>query len=286
MSRMIHFKRNKEATREENEQMMAMIVRELSGDWVHPIKCDEIQGQNRWFYDEIVYFGAQEDLAKGGPVDFFAKASMVDRFNFDEQRVGFFYVEDPECRRLRDLDPEKSFIVIYNGENSIPFILEIGKDEVDLARLIFEINTGIVKGTPRWGQRANTAVFTHYVNGLIYMIPEMMEPTEMQKDWRMMLMVRLVELIQEKRFSFFVPILSPFTQEPADRMLVPQLSSLIEAKKEELPNFFVLHPLTEQVVPYPRPLDDVKTFSPELILLWARRTILYLEVEQFELEIE
>jgi len=64
-------------------------------------------------------------------------------------------------------------------------------------------------------------------------------------------------------------------------MLVPQLSTLIDAKKEELPNFFVLHPLTEQVVPYPNPIDDIKSVSPELILLWARQTILELEMEHF-----
>jgi len=39
------------------------------------------------------------------------------------------------------------------------------------------------------------------------------------------------------------------------------------------------------VVPYPDSLDDVSKFSPELILLWARRTILYLEIEKMEMEI-
>lgn len=39
------------------------------------------------------------------------------------------------------------------------------------------------------------------------------------------------------------------------------------------------------MVPYPDSLDDVTKFSPELILLWARRTILYLEIEKMELEI-
>ena len=47
----------------------------------------------------------------------------------------------------------------------------------------------------------------------------------------------------------------------------------------------MLHPLTDAVVPYPHPLVDVNNFSPELILLWARRTVLYLEIELFEGEI-
>jgi len=60
----------------------------------------------------------------------------------------------------------------------------------------------------------------------------------------------------------------------------------LEIKKEELPNYFILHPYTNQVVPYPETVDDVTKFSPELILLWARRTVLYLEVELWEKDIQ
>jgi hypothetical protein len=60
----------------------------------------------------------------------------------------------------------------------------------------------------------------------------------------------------------------------------------MDVKKEEMPNFFVLHPMTDQLVPYPHSLEDHKNVSPELVLLWARRTVLYLETEQFEAEIK
>ena len=40
------------------------------------------------------------------------------------------------------------------------------------------------------------------------------------------------------------------------------------------------------MVPYPGHLSEVHKFSPELILLWARRTILYLEIEHFEGQIK
>ena len=68
-------------------------------------------------------------------------------------------------------------------------------------------------------------------------------------------------------------------------MLVPQLSETLGIMIEETPNFWVLNPFTEQVVMNPEPLDDINNFSPELILLWARRTVLYLEIEAFEQEI-
>ena len=69
-------------------------------------------------------------------------------------------------------------------------------------------------------------------------------------------------------------------------MLVPQLSGLLNVKKEELPNFFVLHPYSQQVVAYPDLQDDFKKHSPEQILLWGRRTILYMDVEIWENDIK
>ena len=107
-----------------------------------------------------------------------------------------------------------------------------------------EVSLGVVKGTPRWGQRAQDAIFTHYANGLIYMMPDQIEPKEMMEDWKVMLMVRMIEMMQENDTSF-IPIVTPLIQEPADKMFVPQLSEMMEVKKEDLPNYFVLHPLTE-----------------------------------------
>lgn len=40
----------------------AEMVRELTGDWFLQVNCDEIQGKNRDYYDELVYFGAKADL--------------------------------------------------------------------------------------------------------------------------------------------------------------------------------------------------------------------------------
>lgn len=134
---------------------------------------------------------------------------MADRFNFDEGRIGFHYNADPQCREDRGLERDKKYIVIYNGENSIPYILEFEKDHIDLRRLMYEVTVWGVKGTPRWGQRAHSAVFDFFSNALIFMIPDAMSPEEMQKDWRVMLMVRMIEMIQEHETSF-VPLIVPF----------------------------------------------------------------------------
>ena len=61
---------------------------------------------------------------------------MFDRYSFDEQRVGFYFNSDPQCKKLRDLDPVKDYIVIYNGENSVPSIHIVeDEDSVDVAHL-------------------------------------------------------------------------------------------------------------------------------------------------------
>lgn len=40
-----------------------------------------------------------------------------------------------------------------------------------------------------------------------------------------------------------IPVIAPFLQTPSQGvMLVPQLSEIIGAKKEDLPNYFVIHP--------------------------------------------
>ena len=50
----------------ENERVLANIVKLLTGDWIEEIACDDIQSPERHNYDEVVYFGAKEDLLPDG----------------------------------------------------------------------------------------------------------------------------------------------------------------------------------------------------------------------------
>ena len=47
--------------------------------------------------------------------------------------------------------------------------MELGLNNIELSRLFYETTIGCVKGTPRWGQRAHSAVFDFNTNALIYM---------------------------------------------------------------------------------------------------------------------
>ncbi len=39
------------------EKRLALAVRELTGEWFREIDCNDIQKDQRFFYDEVVYFG-------------------------------------------------------------------------------------------------------------------------------------------------------------------------------------------------------------------------------------
>ena len=108
---------------------MAGVIRELTGDWIHEIQsCDEIQAADRRYHDEVVYFGPKTDLVEGdvfSPKVKRSKAwdlialSMVDRYNYDEQKVGFFHILHP-CKKNYGLDIYNDYVVFFNGDQVKP----------------------------------------------------------------------------------------------------------------------------------------------------------------------
>ena len=70
MHRMIHWETVSQEW-EEAVHTFATAVRELTGDFVKKIKCEDIQKPGRdqkkdGFWNEVIYFGDKEDLAVGG----------------------------------------------------------------------------------------------------------------------------------------------------------------------------------------------------------------------------
>lgn len=135
------------------------IVAELTGEFVVPVKCDEIQSQYRTNYNEIIYFGAKADLEKDGKAAALSHVSMIDKYEYDNERYAVMYIEDPECRVKRQFDPDVEYIVIYNGVNKSPRVIEVGKDEFDTFSLIYHMTLDAVYGTPKWGTRAKNCLF-------------------------------------------------------------------------------------------------------------------------------
>lgn len=103
---------------------LALIIKELTGEWLHFMPCDSIQSEGRYYYDELIYFGPTADLEVGGIAHDLEYVSQIDRYNFDEQRIGFFYNDDPECAKSNGLNDEKKWLVLYNGEKTTPHAWE------------------------------------------------------------------------------------------------------------------------------------------------------------------
>ena len=79
------------------------MIRGLTGDWVEEIACEDIQNDVRKTYDEVVYFGDAADLSETGKAKSISTVSMVDKYTYDESRVGFYYNNDPECHKQHQL---------------------------------------------------------------------------------------------------------------------------------------------------------------------------------------
>ena len=274
-------------TKAEDEAHLALIIKELTGDFVEPITCSDIQAEMRHHYDEVVYMGPKKEIEEGGSLELFEQLAKVDRYNFDDQRAGFYYTEDAACRTEHDLDDEKSYIVFFNGENSIWNHIEVTPDTVNFEQLMFTLNTSIVKGTARWSQRSYSALFDFYMTGIVYLMPEdaLSNVVLTMKDWRVALMAKVIEWTQEND-SMFIPVIQDWDVEEEEDMLIPSMVNLLGATKEDLPHLYLFHPISDKAVPYPEKLDDINNFSPELIMAWAEKTNLSLEVDHFAEEIK
>ena len=74
-----------------------------------------------------------------------------------------------------------------------------------MKQMMFTLHTGIVKGTPRWGERAYSALYDLNQNGLIYYMGERGSMDEIRQDWRVMLMLEVNKWMQHHN-ALFVPI--------------------------------------------------------------------------------
>ena len=55
---------------------------------------------------------------------------------------------------------------------------------------------GVSKGSPRWGQRTQSAIFDYKTPAMIYMYADTMTPQELSEDWRASLFVKVTEQLQ------------------------------------------------------------------------------------------
>ena len=164
----------------------------------------------------MVYFGAKDDLEKEGTAELLKQLAMVDRYNFDHQRAGFYVNSEANCLGEHDLEEGKKYIVFFNGENSIPQHLTVDEDFINFEQLMFTLNTAIVKGTARWSQRSYSALYDFWMNGIVFLMEEkaLSQVVLTKDDWRVALMAKITEWTQEND-SLFIPIIQDWDMDDA-----------------------------------------------------------------------
>ena len=170
MSRFMHYSMAEE-TPEEDAATFGHLIRFLTGEYYEPIECDAMQADDRDFYDEVIYLGSEESL-KGDHAMMLQTISQLDRFNFDQQRIGFYTNFDKECWKKYGLETDNNYLLMLNGLNSIESHLVLDEEVFQLPHeLLYAINLQIQKGTPRWSQRTYNVIFDHMNPALVLMLP-------------------------------------------------------------------------------------------------------------------
>ena len=93
-------------------------------------------------------------------------------------------------------------------------------------------------------------------------------------------MAKCTEWIQDND-SHLVPIYASYDMEQGDPTL-PSLAYLLDAKTDDLPHIYFFNSYTGLVMAFPEKLDDVKKFSPELVIEWTSIADIEINLQVFE----
>lgn len=99
-------------------------------------------------------------------------------------------------------------------------------------------------------------------------------------DWRVALMAKITEWMQENDTSF-IPVIGHWDLEE-ENLPVPSLVEILGIHKDDIPHLYLYHPFSHTTEAYPEKLDDITKFSPELVMLWAENTVLKWQIDDFD----
>ena len=61
---------------------------------------------------------------------------------------------------------------------------------------------------------------------------------------------------------------------------------MLDASVEDVPHIYLLHSMSESAVMYPEKLDDVNKFTPEVIMAWAEKAAIEIDLANYKEQIE
>lgn len=103
----------------------------------------------------MVYFGPVEDIKVEGSKAYGLKQiSVYEKYEINKQHAGFFYNDDKECAKKYGLDKDKQYVVMFNGNNTAPYIQEVPKEGLDPVKLLNETFVRSAIRIASWGHQA------------------------------------------------------------------------------------------------------------------------------------
>lgn len=221
----------------------------------------------------FIYFGSEADLGEEGSMSHIKDLAAFDRFHNPHEPINFYVNTEPECKAERQFEPDQPAVALFVHEEVLPFSLQAPDDDLSMANLTRWLNVSILQFSLRWGGRASTVIDKIFYNGIVLVLPDgdvtekgnfLAEVVGAAAQHIRTNIEGVIAVITE----FEDPYLTPDTPQMAKKLGVE--------KKEDLPGLWVIHGHENKAVRYPYDLANFE-LSPEMLLLWARRTILEIE---------
>ena len=214
-------------SQQENEQSLANLVKELTGDFIKYIDCQFIQDENNPQRNEVVYYGPEEDLAIGAKAEVILSAAMFDVYENENvlDRTWFSWTNELEC--WKGLDPDKKYLGLFNGPGlEHKFYEQDSSSMPSIEDLSQQLILRALKLEPmKWSKRAYRAIAQFNTNTLILFVPGQVNIS----DWRVKLGMEINELIRKDVDSDMFNLILPYIPTEAyddDLEDLAQLSSL------------------------------------------------------------
>ena len=104
------------------------------------------------------------------------------------------------------------------------------------------------------------------------------------RDWRLAMFAKVIEWTQAFDDVHFVPIIAHSDRNDPDgnSIYVPSLSQIMKIDEEDLPHIYLLDAQTSKSIPYPKRMDEIHDFSPEIIMTWAEYMKAYQDEEHLK----
>ena len=135
------------------------------------------------------------------------------------------------------------------------------------------LNTWLLIGTPRWGQRAqnmtSNAVVFMLEDGIISKgIFDNHSNKKQHADWCKGLVGEVITAAHSSKDASFIPILHSHDLEALQSPGVQSLYKALGAKADNLPRIYYIHGASKKAIPYPVKLSEMENYNAEAVLSW------------------